>query len=327
MLNLNKIKWQAYMRLPGGGIYEKCKSRIKEKDASQLLELFNGSYLNISILKMYLFGYYSVNSQDIYNFYMRLLQLDCVHKIYKENSLYCKFDIGENGVTIKFPNVNNIQELSTFRFELLDLIFPYLIGEINNFNTLSFNEGPYEYISKKVNIKLKPEDVVFDLGANFGMFSAYAASRGCKVYAFEPFPDAINNYLLNLKEFYPNITVISSAVSDTQGYTTLSADSEDYGGAFINSTNGIKVPVTSIDMFVQENNIQKLDFIKADIEGSECKMLDGAFMTMRYLNPTLSLCKYHNLNDGIRIKRKILKANPNYIIDSNWKKIYAKVKE
>ena len=142
MLNLNKIKWQAYMRLPGGGIYEKCKSRIKEKDASQLLELFNGSYLNISILKMYLFGYYSVNSQDIYNFYMRLLQLDCVHKIYKENSLYCKFDIGENGVTIKFPNVNNIQELSTFRFELLDLIFPYRIGEINNFNTLSFNEGP-----------------------------------------------------------------------------------------------------------------------------------------------------------------------------------------
>lgn len=323
---LNKIRWQFYMRFPGGGIYDKCIGRIKDKDASELLELFNGSYLNISVLKMYLFGYYSIDKKDIYRFYQKLFKLDCVHQINVNNTTFIFFDIGDDGLIIKAPNFSNIEELACFRFELLDLIFPYLITDIKGFKNLSFNEGPYEYLSKKVDIRLKPGDTVFDLGANFGLFTAYAASVGCNVYAFEPLNSAISNYLVHLKEFYPNIHIVASAVSDKLGYALLNVDKNNFGASYLSSTSGIEVPVTTIDAFVEQNNIQKVDFIKADIEGSECCMLDGAVNTLQHFAPELSLCRYHHLGDSQKIRKKILNANPRYTIDTRWKKIYAKIK-
>ena len=319
---LNKIKWQAYMRLPGGGIYEKCKSRIKEKDADDLLELFNGNYLDISVIKMYLKGYYSIHKYDIYKFYEKLEKLSCVEKFKIDGVSYYRFNIGDSEIVLKTPNINSLQELSSFRFELLDLVFPYLITNIENFDKLSFNEGPYEYRG----VKLKPGDTVFDLGANFGMFSAYAASKGCDVYAFEPLSSAVSRYLDNIKRFYPNIKIVNKAVSGAEGFSHLCVDHKNYGGSFINGKEGIVVPVTTIDSFVEENSLDRVGFIKADIEGCECQMLDGASWTLRELGPQLSLCKYHNLGDLKRMKKKILETNPNYDIDTKWKKVYARVR-
>ena len=326
MTVLNKIKWQAYMRLPGGGIYEKCKSRIKEKDANELLELFNGDYLNISVLKMYLKGYYSVHKYDVYKFYEKLEKLDCVEKFKINGISYYRFNIGDSSLILKTPNVNSLQELASFRFELLDLVFPYLITSVQNFDKLSFNEGPYEYKGRKFDIGINPGDTVFDLGANFGMFSAYAASKGCNVYAFEPFNSAVTRYLENLKKVYSNINIISSAIADKEGVSYLSIDKNNYGGSFINDKEGIMVPTTTIDSFIKKSSIERVDFIKADIEGSECQMLDGAVLTLKELGPQLSLCKYHNIGDLKRMRKKILEANCHYEIDTKWKKVYARVK-
>jgi hypothetical protein len=50
-------------------------------------------------------------------------------------------------------------------------------------------EGPYGYTAGNFDVTVKADDVVIDAGAWIGDFSAYAASRGAKVYAFEPTPD------------------------------------------------------------------------------------------------------------------------------------------
>ena len=173
---------------------------------------------------------------------------------------------------------------------------------------------------------MKPEDIVFDLGANFGMFTSYAAALGCEVYSFEPLGNAINSYLRYLNKFYPNIHLIEKAVSNKDGVSLLDVDNNNYGGSFINEKSGIEVNTITLDKFVEDNNIQRVDFIKADIEGSECDMLDGAKMVLKEFSPKISICKYHHLNDSVKIKKKILTTNPNYTLDTRWKKIYGEVK-
>jgi hypothetical protein len=47
-------------------------------------------------------------------------------------------------------------------------------------------EGPYGYTAENFDVTVKTGDVVIDAGAWIGDFSAYAAARGAKAYAFEP---------------------------------------------------------------------------------------------------------------------------------------------
>ena len=57
------------------------------------------------------------------------------------------------------------------------------------------------------------------------------------------------------------------------------------------------VKVSTIDQFVSENQIRKVDFIKADIEGAERYMLTGATDTLRRFAPKLAICTYHLKDD------------------------------
>lgn len=58
-----------------------------------------------------------------------------------------------------------------------------------------------------------------------------------------------------------------------------------------------KVKVVSLDGFVENQGIKKIDFIKADIEGAERDMLLGATKVLREMAPKLSICTYHLPDD------------------------------
>lgn len=87
--------------------------------------------------------------------------------------------------TFQIPNFNLDHQLrNTFIIESKDLTLPQA------FRIMDFcYEGPYE----DHQVRLTKGDVVLDCGANLGLFSAYAAGKGCKVYAFEPVPEAMKN--------------------------------------------------------------------------------------------------------------------------------------
>src|SRR5690606_21058481 len=73
-----------------------------------------------------------------------------------------------------------------------------------------------------------------------------------------------------------------------------------------------KSSTISIDDFVRENNPEKIDFIKMDIEGAETFSLDGAMETIKTFKPKLAISVYHSLPDFYNILRMIKDLNLGY---------------
>lgn len=222
----------------------------------------------------------------------------------------------------KVPNLfllakDDIGTLVTYACEFVDLVLPYLGDES------MIDEGIYEYYGAKLN----KGDVVLDCGANVGMFSARAASVGCDVYAFEPAP-VPTKWLEKTKSIYNDaINIEPFALADEEGKTQFYLWDECIGAGSM-TDKGVKgatidVNMTTVDEFVKRNNLKRVDFIKADIEGAERLMLKGAKETLRTHAPKLAICTYHCFDDVSALTEVILEANPNYKIVYAWKKLYA----
>lgn len=151
----------------------------------------------------------------------------------------------------------------------------------------------FEFLSESC----KPGAVIIDIGAHIGLFSVIASQvtgKTGKVYAFEPAP---STYALLQKTIVINheeqvIESFQKAVGKENGKITffISDDQADNSNSLVNykedrSLHGIDVAVTSIDNFVKEKNISKLNFIKIDVEGAEYDTLQGAANTLKNLKP------------------------------------------
>lgn len=211
----------------------------------------------------------------------------------------------------------NISYVLSFFVECCDLILPELYGDLS----MVF-EGPYEY----ENVKLQKEDVVIDCGSNIGLFASIAAKKSRKVYAFEPIEKACR-YIDEIKKFNPNIVLCRQACGSEKGTVVFSASSDIAVNKILDKDDagGIQVPITDLDSFVKENKIEKVDFIKADIEGAERDMLIGASWILKTFEPKLSICEYHYPDDPEILEKLVLEANPNYIIEHEYMKMNAYV--
>ena len=136
---------------------------------------------------------------------------------------------------------------------------------------------------------LEPGMTVLDVGANQGVYTLVAAkAAGVQghVYAFEPAPSEVGKLRLNLRlNRLHNVTVVESAVAGSDGTTTFHAAAPMKGGfsgikrpsAKLGIlTEVITVPVTTIDTFVRNHEIETVDFMKVDVEGAEMELLTGA---------------------------------------------------
>jgi hypothetical protein len=71
--------------------------------------------------------------------------------------------------------------------------------------------------------------------------------------------------------------------------------------------------------------LERVDFIKADIEGAEREMLKGAAHVLKTFAPKLAICTYHLPDDPEVLEQIIKEANPNYKIVHLRHKLFATV--
>ena len=197
-----------------------------------------------------------------------------------------------------------------------DFLF-YLIGE-----------GPYQYKGSK----MLQGDVIVDAGANMGVFSVFAAKNGACVHAFEPQPSCFDVLCDHIKmnSFVGTITPWKLALAEKNGqveFTSLEG-TVDSGATMVENRideNATKYSVecVTLDEWAKNNGINRVDFIKADIEGAERLMLEGAQHILRECKPRLSICTYHLPDDPCVLEELILKGNSSYQIAHTPEKIFA----
>jgi FkbM family methyltransferase len=189
-------------------------------------------------------------------------------------------------------------------------------------------EGTYCYRNIDIDVTVKENDIVIDAGAWIGDFSAYASIKGAKVYAFEPSKDNFK-YLSKTQELNKNIHIIRKGLGDKPGVSYITNITGNAASNHITTdiAGSEKIEMTTIDLFVSEHQLLRVDFIKADIEGYERYMLIGAKETLRKFGPKLAICTYHTSDDPEILKQIILNANPKYIIVQKRKKLYAMLKQ
>lgn len=114
--------------------------------------------------------------------------------------------------------------------------------------------------------------VCVDIGANIGIKTLLLAQYvpNGRVIAIEAAPTVASLLEHNIdRSGMKNITVVKTAVGDTDG-TTRFADQSAYGHI---SSSGVEVPIQQLSSVVAGQNLERLDFVKIDVEGYEFPIL------------------------------------------------------
>ncbi len=143
---------------------------------------------------------------------------------------------------------------------------------------------------------VQPGWTVLDIGAHIGYYSLLCA-KGVgptgSVYAFEPRPSTFAQLRRNV-ELNPGLNVYPQAMAVSERAERLGlseADSANTGTSYISGKGSADsgVPATTLDEFVREHALTRVDFIKADVEGHEVKVLAGAAQTLDRFRPRVMI--------------------------------------
>jgi FkbM family methyltransferase len=137
---------------------------------------------------------------------------------------------------------------------------------------------------------LRPGAVIFDVGANFGYYALMLAAglrKACEVHAFEPTEGTYRRLCRHIAlNGMDCIHAHRIALSDRSGTASMHGRDGNSGAAFLEPGEG-EVQVTTLDAFVAERGIDRLDLIKIDVEGFEEKVLRGGERVLRELRPRI----------------------------------------
>lgn len=147
-------------------------------------------------------------------------------------------------------------------------------------------------------------EIALDCGACFGdtalNFASKVGAEG-RVFTFEFLPVNLAILARNLElnpDLAERISIVENPVWSEHGMPLWIHG--DGPRALVNDqaagADG-RATTVSIDQFVADRDLDRVDFIKMDIEGAELDALRGAAETLRRFKPRLAICLYHSLSD------------------------------
>ncbi len=147
----------------------------------------------------------------------------------------------------------------------------YLFGEFEPANTAVFKA------------LIRPGDVCFDVGACFGFYTCAFAKWGARVYAFEPLPSsfALNTETVQLNGCQSAVKNFNCGLGERAGTLRVYAFKNLSDGHASLSDLGRddavphECPITTLDDFCAGQGIERISFLKMDVEGFEYEVLKG----------------------------------------------------
>lgn len=161
-------------------------------------------------------------------------------------------------------------------------------------------------------------DVVLDCGANVGVYTRHALDAGARtVVAIEPAPENIDCLRRNFADEVKagRVIIYPKGVWDTDEEIQIRTFDKESGGNsvalnFPGSREGPRVPLTTIDKIAAELRLDRVDFIKMDIEGAERKALVGARDSVARFQPRMAISLEHRPHDYEAISAIVAKLWP-----------------
>ena len=145
--------------------------------------------------------------------------------------------------------------------------------------------------------------VVWDIGANVGLYTCYAAkARDCRVFAFEP---SVFNLELLARNIYLNgvtdrVTIVPLPLSDKLAFSKLNMTTTEWGGALSTFGNAygydgqamdkaFEFPTVGLSMQDASEllGIPLPDYVKMDVDGIEHLILKGGAVVLRHTQSVL----------------------------------------
>ena len=152
---------------------------------------------------------------------------------------------------------------------------------------------------------------ILDIGANTGTFTfaAQAANPEARCEAFEPVARIFDRLSINAELNGNKVGVNCIALSDHNGTATLfdSGEAHVYSASLNTNMLGEKglqakseVPVTTLDHFRKDKEMEPIDLIKLDVEMHEPEVLRGASQTLKNDRPAI-LIEILNRDTGAEV--------------------------
>jgi FkbM family methyltransferase len=175
--------------------------------------------------------------------------------------------------------------------------------------------------------ELNEDSVVFDLGGYKGEWTGQIFSMfGCCIFVFEP----VSTFFHQIRERFKRnkkINVFSFGLGNKNIQQTIYLHAE---ASSVHRKNGVPeiITIKNFESFLQENNINKIDLLKINIEGGEYDLLE--FLIEKNLIRKIKniQVQFHNfVPDAVRRMANIQQAlsathTPTYqykFIWENWK--------
>ena len=151
---------------------------------------------------------------------------------------------------------------------------------------------------------LHEDDVFYDIGANTGLYTCFAARRCETVIAFEPYPPNLSELEENSQLNDGNITVLDVALSNKSDTIGFVVDDENWGGAgtggagfgkgSIDEDEGdLEVSTVIGDDLIEQGEIPKPTVVKIDVEGAEPLVIEGLRNGLSQDSCRLVFCEVH----------------------------------
>jgi FkbM family methyltransferase len=166
---------------------------------------------------------------------------------------------------------------------------------------------------------VKKNMIVLDIGANMGahcLNMAKLVGKKGKVIAFEPMKPVFEKLQKNLDlNKFENVKLEQIALAEKNEIKKIYFN-HSYTSKKTKSKKTEQIKLMTLDTYFNKNKIEKVDFIKLDVDGYEYKILKGAKKTLKKFKPIIimELGKYTLESVGDNIKDLI-----DYLFSLNYK--------